>query len=613
MSEINPKTLLDGWTRLPLGMDSGNAPEELPPTQCAFLINATVRGKYARPRPPYVKRTLAFLDENGVVDGALEASFEDGIFQHASRYAPKFGGEYLMAAIGGRIFRINLEQNFAVSDVSIPLDLNPSNRTVGWSAQGEQFWVFNDGQSLPFIWDGSGGRRAAPDELKPGRAIASSGGRFWYSLPDRIHFRATDLAGTSSGTPSFNFTDAILKETENSFLNSGGDFTVPSESGGITAIHPITQLDASMGNGPLQVFCQKLGFSVNAPTDRDTWKNLNYPIITQSLIETGLESQDGTVSVNSDLWGRSSDGLRSFIIARRDFGGSWGNSPQSFEMSRVLEYDEPDLLPWARAAVFNQRLLVTCSPGYSGHGIFHRGLTALDFVPTSSLLARAQPAYDGLWTGLRVLQHVICQGRCFIFVLSQADQVELWELLRDVDPDYLDNGDTPIQWEIQSRALFGPDLFNLKKLFSADLSYDQLFGTTTFDLRFRPDSYPCWIDWHQWLECVQTGCPPQAPLACPPQAPFRRGYRPKFRLPDPPDGCISSNGQQVLGHSYQVSLRITGPGRLKGFRAKAHVQPEAQYDPGCSDEPCASVQCCEDDLFSYSAESPVPYPYGQEL
>lgn len=605
MSENNPKTILDGFTRLSLGVDSGNPPEELPQNQCSFAINATFRGKYARQRPVYVKRQLTFFDTDPEIQAALQSNFENGLFQHASNYSPSFEPEYPIVAIGGRIFRIDLTQNYSVQEISIPGDLNPNNRNIGWACQAEQFWIFNEGQSRPLIWDGATMRRATAYEIKPGRQIACSGARLWYALPDRIHFRATDLSGSSSGTAAYNFTDALLRETENSFLNSGGDFSVPANSGGITAIHPSTQLDASQGQGPLQVFCKRIAFSVNAPTDRETWKNLNYPILTQSLIEVGSESQDSTVSVNSDLWMRSRDGLRSFIIARRDFGGSWGNTPQSFEMSRVLDMDQRDLLPWSKALEFNRRLLITCSPAYSDHGIFHRGLIALDFSPTGSLLTKGNPDYDGVWTGLRVLQHVISQGRCFLFVLSQDKKINLWELLEDIAPGYLDNGETPVQWEVQSRALFGPDIFNLKKLYSGDLSYDQLFGTTTFEARFRPDSYPCWIPWpgggeDTWSECVEKGCPPSDNPPCTPQPPHRRGYRPKFRLPEPPASCLPE-GASNLGQNFQVSLKVTGPARIKGFRVKAHVQPEAEYAPSKTDE-CEGVTCCDDDIFSYSSE-----------
>jgi hypothetical protein len=614
--ELNKNTVIDGWTRLPGGTDSGNDPTDLTPLQCAFLVNGTFRGKYPRNRPVFMKRTLQFVDENGDANPALQAQFEDGIWQHGSNYAPLYDREYPIVVIGGRFYKINLDQNYIVNDITPGAgtpddDPNPSNRLVGWSGQGEQFWVFNDSQTLPFIWDGSSGRRAAAGEIRPGRQITASGGRFWYALPDRIHFRATDLTGSSSGTPGYRYTDAILKETENTFLNEGGDFSVPSNSGGITAMRSINQLDASMGNGPLQVFCANLGFSVNAPTDRTTWKNLTYPIFTESIIQTGAFAQDSTITVNSDLWMRSSDGLRSFIIARREFSGSWGNTPQSFEMSRVLDYDQVDLLAYSKAQQFDQRLLVTTSPGYSDHGIFNRGFVALDFVLTGSLQSKGNPAYDGLWTGLRILQPVISQGRCFIFILSQENKIEMWELLKDTASNGLDNGDTPIAWELQSRALFGADIFNLKELYSADLSYDQLYGTTAFNTRFRPDSYPCWVNWHNWTECVDSGCP-MTRQDCPPQAPRRQGYRPKYRLPEPPENCIPA-GVEVLGQNYQVSIQITGPARLKGFRAKAHVQEEAKYDPSCEDEPCSTVQCCEDDLFSYSAESGIPYPYGQEI
>ena len=62
-------------------------------------------------------------------------------------------------------------------------------------------------------------------------------------------------------------------------------------------------------------------------------------------------NQNGTVLANGDALFRSVDGLRSLILARRDFD-TWGNVPQSREVQPTLDADNSSLLNW-EAPVFS--------------------------------------------------------------------------------------------------------------------------------------------------------------------------------------------------------------------------------------------------------------------
>ena len=113
--------------------------------------------------------------------------------------------------------------------------------------------------------------------------------------------------------------------------------SVPINAGTINALRPVAQVDTSTGQGPTQVFTTSGVFSLNAPTERSAWATVNFPLGTVSMVQAGSLSDRATVNVNGDIWFRALDGIRSFMVARRDFSSSWVNAPMSRELSRVID------------------------------------------------------------------------------------------------------------------------------------------------------------------------------------------------------------------------------------------------------------------------------------
>jgi len=276
----DPRRLTDGFTTLEAGVDSGLAPSLIKPTQIAAAVNAQMRGGYIKPRPGVNKRTLRFPG----VDPAL---FEDAKFQGAHRYRTASGDDVLMAEIGGRMFKIDIANQFKVQDITVAGSPNSSLLEFTWMEQAEQFFIMQDGVSAPYIFDGATARRATPNEIPVGTIIQYVMGRLWIASPDRHQFVAGDLVYGPSGTATYNYRDAVLKMTENDLLATGGAFSIPDSAGQITAIVPIAVLDTSTGQGPLIIFTETQAFSVNAPIDRAIWKLVTYPIQTISMIGPG--------------------------------------------------------------------------------------------------------------------------------------------------------------------------------------------------------------------------------------------------------------------------------------------------------------------------------------
>jgi hypothetical protein len=226
---------------------------------------------------------------------------------------------------------------------------------------------------------------------------------------------------------------------------------------------------------------------------------------------------------------------------------------------------------------------------------------ALDFKPVSGMFDRGQPAWEGIWTGLQILQilTVNCWGtdRCFIFALNSNFQIELWELSKTAR---FDNLVTPIEWSIETRAMGFKDQSEfLKQLVRTEQWWDAVADVLTFDIKYRPDSFWGWLDLDSGSVCATTNlC---APPGCSPSSPQSQ-YRPRKISAGPDDSCeecVSKPYQNAF--EYQFRIAVSGAGRIRRFRAVATDVAE-NTDGGClGEEACCSESGCEPSLWDYSA------------
>lgn len=605
----------DGYGPLTGGMDSGISPSEIRSNQVAFAVNATMRGSFIAPRPGFNRRTLQFPSASGANDPALQSSFEAGKFQGAKPYRKADGDDTIMIAISGRMFKVDIGKGFQVQDITIPGNPNSSLLEFTWMEQAEEFFVMQDGNSAPYIFNGAFARRGTPSEIPTGTVMAYVMGRLWIASPNRRQFIASDLVYGPSGTATYNYRDSVLKMTENALLSTGGAFSLPDNAGPITAMRAIANLDTSNGQGPLMVFTLTNAFSINAPVDRTLWKAVNFPIQSVAMIGPGPVSSNGVVNVNSDLWFRSSDGIRSLILARRNFQQSgqstfpnvplsWANTPFSDEMRPILDLDQKETLDHASCVFFDNRLLETISPVWTERGTSFRGAVAMDFSVVSGIGRQTPPAWEGVWTGVRILQVLIATiskvERCFMIVLSPDNKIELWELSR---ADRNDNGTKRIVWSHDSRSMGFRDLGSgLKQLMYGQQWIDNVAGQVNFQVQFRPDQYPLWIDWTAWSECAtMDNCSTPPSCSGPPQS-LRLQYRPDIRFPQPPNTCDVAGQKPVnLGFEFQVRETVTGYCRIKKVLLHAHDRDESPRGSCPTESACVSVTGCDTPVFTYSS------------
>jgi hypothetical protein len=421
-------------------------------------------------------------------------------------------------------------------------------------------------------------------ELPAGRSLCYGQGRVWESMIDGLSFLGGDIVNGTSGSPGYNYRDAVLRVTENDSIAGGGLFRVPGSAGDIKAMQFCALLDASLGQGPLQIFTPNCVFSCQAPVDRSTWAALTNPILTQSLIGAGGVAQNSVSLANGDILFRSSDSqIRSLLMARLDFN-RWSNTPVSREMARVLDQEDSTLLAYSTSAVFDNRFLMGAGLTSSNRGVFSPSLIALNFDPVSSLRGADTTIYDGQWSGLNVLQLVsgFFSGvsRCFAVCLStDLTQIEIHEILPSSGPASLtlDDGVTAITAAFESPVLdFGDrrsGARTYKRLQYGEIFVDNITGPVTFQAFYKPDQWPNWVPWYSWTQSYSQ------PSTLNPQLPSDPGFRPRVGLPMPDGTVFDTVNNRPLreGFTFQFQLVATGSFRFLGARFSADLIPQPEF------------------------------------
>lgn len=529
-----------------------------------------------------------------------------GLYQGGFLYEPKAANPYFVLSISGQILQvfpdlvsgsINLSAHFGLN--------NPPTQPQSFFVQGEEFLVIQagDGKTLPLFWDDALLRRskgitniAVPpgtpgvNELPAATAMDYYMGRIWYA--QGRSYSAGDIVGGASGTAAYRFRDAILNVTENPLVVGGDGFIVPSNAGNIRAIKHSTNLDVSLGQGRLYIGTRNSIYSLQVPVTRTDWiaaNNNTQPLQTIVQIANGPVSDRSMVNNNGDLFYQSLEpGIRSLIQATRYFS-QWGNTPISSNEDRVLQFNDRSLLHMSSACVFDNRLLNTALPLQKSQGVVHQAVIPLDFIPISNFGAQKAPNWEGMYEGLDILQ--LFSGdfggleRCFAIVVSRVDSsIQLYEVTDFQRDDFNTFGESRVTWITEFPAYTFGQEFLLKRLISAELWVDKVYGEVVFNMEYRPDGDTCWHPWHQWKLCVaKSSCENPTNPVCYPAEIYREGFKQTLTLPKPQEKCQQNSGRPInVGYQFQPRLTIKGWCRIRGIVLKAEpVEQSLYHDKVC--------------------------------
>lgn len=594
--------LVDGQLSFSGGIDSGRVPtiasesfpEGLKRNQLAWLTNATCRGGGVLQRTGWKP--------------VVQATNWPGLYQGGFMYQPDFAFPYIVVSIGGRIYRIRVDTDNSVEDLSAAFGLtNPPDIDQAFFTQGESFLIIQAGDltTLPLFWDGTTLRRSngitgnlvGPNinEIPAAGPMDYYMGRLWYAF-GRVYAAGDIVQNTSSGTAAYNYRDSILKVTESPVALGGDGFIVPTTAGNIRGLTHTAELDTALGQGRLYIGTRNSVYRCNVPVTRTEWIAAgkdnglgpdNQPLQTVSQIAFGFINDRSIVKINGDLFYQAIDGVRSLSLALRYFQ-QWGNTPISKNENRVLRFNDRALLRFSSGIEFDNRVLQTVLPFQTPVGVAHRGILPLDFDLITSLGEKYPPAWEGMYEVVDVLQ--MFQGdfggrqRAFAMVVSKlTGNIDVWELtVTDRFDQEIDNDGNRVTWYFETPAYTWGNPFGLKQLDSLELWFDKLLGTVEFVVEYRVDQNPCWIFWHAWKECNAKDCREDTePVLCPeyPTQPFCEGYRATMRLPKPPNRCEVNNIRpSTIGYQFQVRITIKGWCRLRGLLVYALPREQPPYD-----------------------------------
>jgi hypothetical protein len=559
--------ITDGSTTFEGGIDSGRIPtiesvlnpNGLKRNQLSWLTSATVRGGGINCRTGWVKRCVV--------------AEQPALYQGGYMYEPDFDFPYLMLNISGHTVQVRVDTDYAVNDVSNGRFF-PADGIQHWFAQGEQFLVMQDGVNDPLVWDGSTLKFITEfvgiNPLPPGQSMDYYMGRLWVA--NGREYLAGDIVRGPSGTAQYGLRDAILHMTENTYLAGGGKFIVPTVAGNIRALAHTANLDTALGEGRLFIFTRKTIYACNVTPTRAQWSTLTEPIQTVVQRQFGTTSDRSIVPVNGDLFYQSVDGVRSLLLAIREFD-QYANIPISREMARILRFNDRSLLRFGTGINFDNRLLQSVAPVQTPAGVVHKAVMALDFDLISNMGTRLPPVWEGIYEGLDILQMFVGdfggRERAFAVVVSRiTGDIEIWEFTTS---ERFDEDDRRIFWYFETPAYTWGNSFSLKKLDSAEIWFDKIFGKVNVTIDYRVDQNPCWIRWHAFEVCsARTSCETIEHPVCYPEQPFCEGYKATVTLPQPPVECVDSQGRPSnIGYQYQLRVTIHGWCRVRGLLVHA--------------------------------------------
>lgn len=453
------------------GMNSGRAPGLIGTDQMAYLKNWTIRGGRMRVRSRWVRRKTIY---EGMPQG----------FQVFSQT-----GEMLVS-VGGQIIRLDC-RNWSMTPLTDNSTRNSSSGLYAYFCETDGSIVIQDGRSWPLVYDGSTFRRFTDeqgDTLPVGTCMAYGSGRLAVAIGNGRLVRIGDIKQNAH--------QSELEFTETARLLGGGDLAYPER---VMALTHVPIVDTSSGKGPLLVGLARRLFSVRTDIpSRDAWANAD-GFETEVFNQHGITGHVAHAQVNQDVYFRAVDGLRSVRLTVGDYGSA-GATPISREMALRFDRDTEWMLDGCSAAYFDNRLVMTHSPRLlENRRPIHAGVVSLNFDLLSEIGQKSQPAFDGEWSGVAVVQvgTGLVDGERRLFALCrEGDANSIWEMLPDrtarIDVSRGIYAEDAPRAVAETPVYYGDDPNRLMNFDHARLWCKELRGYARVDVKFRMDGATAW-------------------------------------------------------------------------------------------------------------------------
>lgn len=427
-------------------------------------------------------------------------------------------------------------------------------------------------------------------ELPAAMAMKYYSGILFYSQGKQ--YTGGDIVLSASGTLAYGFRDAVLKVTENQLAVVGLGFSVPAQSGDITALFFTANLNTALGQGPLYIGTRTAVYQLTVPSTLVDWtnaNNANQPVQTVAQFKYGPVGDRTVCLVNGDAFYQTLEpAIRSFQVSQRYFG-QWANVPISNNENRILRFNNRALMPTASGIDFDNRLLQTILPFATPVGTAFQAIAPLDFDLISTLQEQRPPAWEGSQEGLNHLQLFEADfgGLQRGFSVAWSDPAKggdggiyVWEMTSDVTPSQRDDVDNRVTWFFETPAWTFSDEFALKELDWLQLWLDRIAGTVDVKVEYRPDADNCWRFWAETSFCAaRSSCEDPVNPICYPEQPYCEGQKMPLGFPKPPTpDCVVMNQRPTnIGYQFQLRITIRGWCRVRGLLVWALPREQTSF------------------------------------
>jgi hypothetical protein len=557
----------------------------------SWLVNGTVRGGGITQRTGW----------NPLVQGA---AWPMATFQGAFMFQRDFGDPYIVLAIGGELWRVRVDTDNSVDNLSVlfgGLTMPPTEPQAYFAQGADLFLVWQSGDLVTnpiFFWDdGStliGMRRSngfvavndPTNEIPAAGPMDFAQQRLWYAIGTM--YGAGDIIQSKvTGTAPFNYRDSILHVTENPAAKAGDNFRLPTSSGNIRALKHTSNFDTALGESQMFVFTRKAIYANAAPITRNDWTAATLdlmPLQKVVLTSGGTFAERSVVACNGDLFFNAPPlgDIRSLTVALRYFN-QWGQVPISRQENRILQFNDRSLLRFCSGTLFDNRVLQATRPVQTPVGVACQSVLPLDFDLISTIEEKQPPSWEGNWQGLKILQLLSGdfggRDRAFAVVWSDVHQaIEIYELTNDSRLD----GTNRIESQVEFPAYTFGNQNQLTEIETLELEVSKILGTVEFRAEYRPDHFPCWLPWRSWKICTAADCTQLIDDPCAdtgyPISVFCESFRSTMTLPKPSPVCIAASGRpSTIAFQHQVRITFKGYCQINSIRMYALPRQRATF------------------------------------
>lgn len=501
----------DGSVTFSSGQNASRSPDQIGEANYYSGVNLNSARGSLNPRYGLDELIFTFTEEEYVLPTFKRRTYENlyrtGKYQGAIPY--RVGDfDYNIVFISGTIFIADLSAR-SISPLLIADGSTLDEYVDRFNSEpAGRFLVIHDYPSYPVIIENFTARRADPTKLEvpiskigaynQSRLIVANGGNeFTGSDPVSIDFPDAPITFEEVLTPSTPYYQQIFQLPTNYNTNDP-----------IVAMTFLPFVDGSTQLGALLISAKNAVYAYHTETPRDQWESPGFGSL--FIPEIGFAGPKSFASINSDVFFLGSDGQFRSISMSRDAQSKWSKVPLSREVENYLKTADPALLKYCVVCYFKNKLFILTNPFRTMANdslvnpvidYAHGGMVVLAMDNMSTFTeGQSPPAWDGLWTGIRMMDMFVNNERAYIMA-KEGGQNKMYEVRPDLTYDIVgkEKRIKKIQSKIYTREYTYKQPFVDKRLKGAEFAIANVKGEFELVVKYRTSPSSRFLDWKTFI------------------------------------------------------------------------------------------------------------------